>query len=182
MRDDARTPADRSGRRRFVQRNAANARAVTKTKGQPLAVRQRCEPWKQRAIGFARDLIGPPSFRAQHEPGGHHDRRVSHQVSGVRTVDEFLANLRWPFRVFGMTFAIFALIALLLSAMCLYAIMAYTVTQRTQEIGIRMELGARRPDVWRLIARRAMIQLGAGLAIGLAAAVGVGKLLQSTLV
>jgi putative ABC transport system permease protein len=103
-------------------------------------------------------------------------------VFAVRTVDDLLSNLRWPFRVFGMTFAIFAGLALLLSAVGLYAVTAYSVTQRTHEIGVRMALGAQRPDIWWMITRRAMIQLGVGLVIGLAAAVGVGRLLQSTLV
>jgi putative ABC transport system permease protein len=79
-------------------------------------------------------------------------------------------------------FAIFAVIALVLSAVGLYAVTAYSVTQRTQEIGVRMALGAQPQQVWWLIIRRGLMQLGVGLVIGLAGAVGVGKLLQSTLV
>jgi putative ABC transport system permease protein len=103
-------------------------------------------------------------------------------VYGIRTVDDLLALQRWPFRVFGAMFAIFAMIALVLSAVGLYAVTAYSVTQRTQEIGVRMALGAQSRQVWWLIIRRGLVQLGVGLVIGLAGAVGVGKLLQSTLV
>jgi putative ABC transport system permease protein len=100
----------------------------------------------------------------------------------IRTMDQNLAQQRWPFRVFGTMFAVFAVIALVLSAVGLYALTAYSVTQRTQEIGVRMALGAQAPQVWWLIARRALVQLAIGLAIGMPGALGVGKLLQSLLV
>jgi putative ABC transport system permease protein len=100
----------------------------------------------------------------------------------IRTMDQNLQQQRWPFRVFGTMFAVFAIIALVLSAVGLYAITAYSVTQRTQEIGVRMALGAQAPQVWWLIARRALIQLAIGLVIGMPGAFGVGKLLNSLLV
>jgi len=100
----------------------------------------------------------------------------------IRTMDQNLAQQRWPLRVFGTMFAIFAVIALVLSAVGLYAITAYSVTQRTQEIGVRMALGAQPKHVWWLIARRAFVQLAIGLAIGMPGAFGVGKLLQGLLV
>ena len=98
----------------------------------------------------------------------------------VQTLDENLARQRWPFRVFGSMFVIFALIALVLSAVGLYAVTAYSVTQRTQEIGIRMALGAQTSQVRWLILRRSLIQLAVGLAIGLPGAYGVGRVLGST--
>jgi len=98
---------------------------------------------------------------------------------GIRTLDESLAQQRWPFRVFGTMFAMFATIALVLSAVGLYAITAYSVAQRTQEIGVRMALGAQAPQVWWLVIRRSLVQLAAGLAIGIAGAFGVGALLRS---
>src|SRR5438094_7288928 len=79
-------------------------------------------------------------------------------------------------------FAIFALIALALSAVGLYAVTAHSVAQRTQEIGVRMALGAQAPQVWWLIVRRGLVQLAIGLPIGLAGAFGVGTLLQSVVV
>jgi putative ABC transport system permease protein len=97
----------------------------------------------------------------------------------IRTLDEALAQQRWPFRIFGSMFAMFAAIALVLSAVGLYAITAYSVAQRTQEIGVRMALGAQAPQVWWLVIRRSLVQLAIGLGIGLAGALGVGALLRS---
>jgi predicted permease len=99
---------------------------------------------------------------------------------GIRTMDEQLAQQRWAFRVFGTMFGIFALIALTLSAVGLYAVTAYAVSQRTQEIGIRMALGAQGNDVSWLFLRRSFVQLAVGLTIGIAGAFGVGQLFAST--
>jgi putative ABC transport system permease protein len=98
----------------------------------------------------------------------------------IRTMDENLARQRWPFRVFGTMFAIFAFIALMLSAVGLYAVTAYSVTQRTQEIGLRMALGAASTHVLWLFLRRALFHLSIGLTIGIAAAFGVGKIFESS--
>jgi putative ABC transport system permease protein len=100
----------------------------------------------------------------------------------VNTMDEMLAQNRWFLRTFGSMFAIFAFIALVLSAVGLYAITAYSVTQRTQEIGIRMALGAEPRHVQWLFVRRGLIQLAIGFAIGMAGAFGTGRLLQSMLI
>ena len=91
-------------------------------------------------------------------------------VFTVQTMDQLLAQQRWPFIVFGTVFVIFAVIALVLAAVGLYAVMAYSVTQRTQEIGVRMALGAGPPQVSWLILRRGLIQLAIGLTIGLSGA------------
>ena len=100
----------------------------------------------------------------------------------VRTMAENLAERRWQYTVFGSMFAFFAYIALMLSAVGLYAVTAYSVTQRTQEIGVRMALGAQTSQVLWLFQRRILIQLAIGLVIGLAGAVGVGRLLRGVLV
>jgi putative ABC transport system permease protein len=98
---------------------------------------------------------------------------------GIRTMDAALEQARWQFQVFGSMFAIFAIIALTLSAVGLYAVTAYAVSQRTQEIGLRMALGAQRDQVAWLFLRRSFIQLAIGLTIGVAGALGVGALFSS---
>jgi putative ABC transport system permease protein len=77
---------------------------------------------------------------------------------------------------------VFALIALLLAAIGLYAVIAHSVTQRTREIGVRIAIGAAGRDIWRLILREGMAPVGAGLCLGLTASLGVNRLLQSQLV
>jgi putative ABC transport system permease protein len=98
----------------------------------------------------------------------------------IRTMDQNLAQQRWPFRIFGTMFAIFAFIALLLSAVGLYAITAYSVTQRTQEIGVRTALGAQSSQVMWIFVRRAAIHLAIGLTIGIAGAFGVGQIFSAS--
>ena len=103
-------------------------------------------------------------------------------VFQVRTVDEFLARARWPYRVFGTLFTIFAVIALVLSAVGIYAVTAYSVTQRTPEIGVRMALGARPGQVSWLILRRGLVQLAIGLTLGVVLAWFASAALQSLVV
>jgi len=103
-------------------------------------------------------------------------------VFNVRTMDELMARGRWQYQIFGGMFAVFAGIALLLAAVGLYAVMAYSVTQRTQEIGVRIVLGAPPRDVVWLFLRRALVLVVIGLTIGMSGAFGVGRLLQSILV
>ena len=103
-------------------------------------------------------------------------------VFEVQTVDDYLALERWPYRVFGTMFTVFAFIALVLSAVGIYAVTSYSVTQRTQEIGVRMALGAQPREVSWLILRRGLVQLGIGLSLGVGLAWYVSSALQSLVV
>jgi len=88
----------------------------------------------------------------------------------------------WDSRFYGAMFLIFAAIALLLASIGLYTVIAHAVSQRTQEIGIRMAMGGTPRDILRLVFRQGMLPVGIGLTIGLAASFAVNRLLKSMLV
>ncbi|HUF24776.1 MAG TPA: ABC transporter permease [Vicinamibacterales bacterium] len=96
-------------------------------------------------------------------------------VSQIRTMEDNLARQRWPFRVFGSLFVLFAVFGLVLSTIGMYSVTAYSVGQRRTEIGLRMALGAQPWQVSWLVLRRGLVQLsiGAPLGLGLAYAVSV---------
>jgi predicted permease len=88
----------------------------------------------------------------------------------------------WNSRFYGALFLIFAAVALLLASVGLYTVIAHAVGQRTQEIGVRMALGAQAGDIRRLVLRQGMVPLGIGLCIGLAASFVVNRVLEAELV
>jgi ABC-type antimicrobial peptide transport system permease subunit len=103
-------------------------------------------------------------------------------VYSFQTVQDFVKERQWPYSAFGGAFAICAVIALVLSAVGLYAVMAYSVTQRTPEIGVRMALGAEQRHVSWLFLRSGMTQVAIGLIVGLAGAFALSGVLQAMLV
>lgn len=102
-------------------------------------------------------------------------------VSKIRTMDEVLAQgvAREHFNM--LLLSLFAGIALILAAIGIYGLMSYSVEQQTQELGIRMALGADKRDVLRLIVGQGMMPALLGVATGLAIAFGVTRLLSSLL-
>jgi len=89
----------------------------------------------------------------------------------IRTGEENRLFSFWQDRLFGWMFSIFGAIALLLATVGIYGVLSYSVEQRTQEIGIRVALGASRREVFRMILRQSAVLAGAGILIG---AVGAG--------
>jgi putative ABC transport system permease protein len=103
-------------------------------------------------------------------------------VNQLDTLTNMLMLRSWPWRIFGTMFAIFALIALILASVGLYGVIAHSVSQRTQEIGVRVALGASSGRILRLVFAQGMTQLAIGMAIGLAAAFGVTRVLKGLLI
>jgi putative ABC transport system permease protein len=93
----------------------------------------------------------------------------------VQTLRQAIAVETWFYRVFGVLFMIFGFVALALAAVGLYAVMAFSVSQRTREVGIRMAIGAQTRDVLGMILKQGLLQVFIGMSFGLAIAYVAGK-------
>jgi putative ABC transport system permease protein len=102
-------------------------------------------------------------------------------VYRMRPLPDYLSGSIAQPRLNAMLVGLFALIALLLAAAGIFGVMSYSVTQRTQEIGIRLALGAQRHDVLRLVVGQGMRFVGAGIVLGLIGVFACTRLLQSLL-
>ena len=108
------------------------------------------------------------------------DRRVA--LFGIKTMDEHLTWALWA-PTMAATLALgFGVLALLLSAVGLYSVMAYIVSQRTREVGIRMALGAKRADVLKLITSEGMKMAAIGVVIGFVLSLAIARVLSSVLI
>jgi putative ABC transport system permease protein len=96
-------------------------------------------------------------------------------------MDEWVSNSAAQPRLNTVLLSVFAFIALLIASIGIYGVLAYSVSQRTTEIGLRMALGATSADVLRLITGEALRVTIAGIAAGLLGAVALGKVLSGLL-
>jgi predicted permease len=139
-------------------------------------------PWRQDPPGFAsvmvRSSVAPEAIMTAFRKEVY-AIDPDQPVFQLRTIEQMMQQQMWPYKVFGTLFTLFAFIGLMLSAVGLYAVMAYAVTQRTQEIGVRMALGAQGNQVTWMVLKRGLVQLALGLTIGLAGGFFAGKALPS---
>jgi predicted permease len=103
-------------------------------------------------------------------------------VTDLRTLDRLLWERTRNWRVYGAMFSIFAAMALLLASVGLYAVVAHSVNQRTQEIGVRMAMGASAPSIMAMVFAQGMRQLLLGLVIGVAGSVALIRVLAALVV
>jgi predicted permease len=103
-------------------------------------------------------------------------------VSEIITMREQVNRMSWTQRAAFILLAIFCGVALILAAVGLYGVMAYAVSQRNRELGLRMALGASGPDLMRLVMSDGLSLTIAGLVVGLAAAFGLTRLIADLLI
>jgi putative ABC transport system permease protein len=102
-------------------------------------------------------------------------------VTAIRTLNEVIASTTAPRRFNTLLLAIFAAVALTLAAVGIYSVISYSVTQRTQEVGVRMALGARPGDVIRLILKQGLAMTIIGVAAGNLGAIAAARVMSGLL-
>jgi putative ABC transport system permease protein len=141
-------------------------------------------PWEQAPVQsgtFALWTNVPPAslVAALRRQAGAVDPDVP--LAGIATLGDAFRDAAEPTTRAGALLGLFGGVALLLAVLGLYGVMAFTVARRTRELGVRMALGARRADVRGLVLRSGLTRLAAGIALGLAGAAALARLLAASL-
>lgn len=102
-------------------------------------------------------------------------------VFAIQTAETLRQLSFWQFKLFGWMFSVFGAIALLLASVGVYGVLSYSVSQRVQEIGVRVALGAERKDVLRLILGHGMKLAAIGIIVGIVGAAGATQLVKTVL-
>jgi len=137
-------------------RQSGRTNAVIRTQGDPLSI-----------AGAVRQAV--------------HDLDPEQPIAAMKPMDEWVASSTETSRYRTALLGLFAALAMVLAATGIYGVMSYSVAQRTHEIGVRMALGARQSSVLSLIVRQGMLLVIIGVAIGLAAAVALTRVMSSLL-
>jgi len=147
----------------------------------PIIYRPHWDYSPRRVVLIARAAAGDPHSIAGAMRAAVRGVDPDVPLASVRTMREVLeesvAQREFQMRLAGA----FALTALLLAALGIYGVVSYSVTRRTNEIGIRMALGAQASQLYRMVLRQAMAPVAVGLVLGLAGAIAAGRVLASLL-
>ncbi|HEY3738372.1 MAG TPA: ABC transporter permease [Bryobacteraceae bacterium] len=136
--------------------------------------------YSAKATLVARSQL-PPESVVQAIRGVAREMDPTVALFATGSVDDQLAFTFFPPRIAATMLGVFGILALILAATGIYGVMAYSVSRRTREIGIRMAIGATQAEVLTSVARRAATLIGTGLALGLALALVAGQLLERIL-
>jgi predicted permease len=151
---------------------------------------RRAEPsaylgWKwlpARNVGLVVRVRGDPSAAVATVREAIRSSDPGLPVFNVASMDRVRSTSFWQYALFGSMFSTFGGIALFLAAIGIYGVMSFGVAQRTQEIGVRMAMGAQQRDVLRMIVGQGIRLAGIGVAVGLVGALGVTRVVGSLLV
>jgi predicted permease len=124
---------------------------------------------------------GEPESLAPAIRGAIHSLDKNIPLSEIQTMDHVVAEATGQSRFYLILLGAFGTVALVLAGVGIYGVMSYSVSRRTQEIGIRMALGARGRDVLRLVVYQGIIQALVGVAVGLAGALALSRLMAGLL-
>jgi putative ABC transport system permease protein len=124
---------------------------------------------------------GDPLSVAQAVRSAINDTDRNAAVVFMKTMSQMINDTLWQRRLWGVMFAIFAALALVLAAIGIYGVLSYSVSQRTRELGIRLALGAQSSDVLRLVIAQGMKLAALGIALGLAMSFVLARLITSLL-
>ncbi len=134
-----------------------------------------------RSLSLAMQTGGDPAALAQAVRGEVQRLDPNLPVFGVQTMQERMSSQTARARFTALLLGVFSVVAMLLAAVGIYGVMAYSVAQRTHEIGIRLALGADRRDVLRMVVGEGMALVGAGVLIGAVTAFAATRAIASEL-
>ena len=138
--------------------------------------------WNDRAgMSFVLRTAGDPMAMVETVKRAVAEIDLVRPATNFNTVERFLSQQTQYLRLYILLLGIFGGIAAVLAASGIYGIMAYSVAERTKEIGIRMALGAASPDILKMVIRQTLVLLGIGLAVGLAGSFALTRLIASGL-